>query len=81
MQTYFNTLKEAREHIKKSHESKTSFNRKEASEVLGISTATLHRKRGQGLITATETEVNNIVHISYKLDDIARLLLRIGVKL
>ena len=81
MQTHFNTIKEAHKHVKSVSKGKVSLDRKEVAEVLNISTATLHRYRGQGLITATETEINNITHISYKLDEVAKLLHRKGIKL
>lgn len=80
MQTHFRTLTEARQHMKTHYEGKTSFNRESASEVLRISTATLHRLRQSDAITATVQEVNGTSHISYTLAEVTKLLYKRGVK-
>ena len=80
MQIHFNTIREAREHIKSKSNNSNRFNREEASDLLGISTATLHRLRKNGAISAIETSINNTTHVSYTLEEIAKTAYKKGIK-
>ena len=79
MKTQFNAIKEARESLNKRFEGKSPLSRECTAKALKISTATLHRLRNAGAITATITEINNVKHISYSRNEIAIMMFKRGV--
>jgi len=75
---YFKTHEDAQNALLKFNPSKDPLDRFKTAEALAVSTATLHRVRKRGQITATITEINNLKLVSYSHDEVALAMFKMG---